>query len=184
MTEQDKLNFFNLIKSTAEYYSKNLSNPVLKFYWDDLNHFSFLQIENALTAYRCDKKNKFMPTSGEIIDLMKSEKRNPAKLTCSYLRYGQQCMNEIFMMHPRPVCEEHYDAARKKSDIELEIEHRAKVYATAQKASGMTAKEFAYEILENYGVKSIFKKDEQVKQIKDILIKQNSQFALTEEVEN
>lgn len=110
---------------------------------------------------------------------------------CGVTEYGRVCGSVIDIMRANPgqdpsffMCGVHYERLRSKSAIELEIDHRAKVYADAQKESGMTQQEFAFDVLEGYGFTSKMKKEDAMKKIKEILAKQNPLLAMNVEVRN
>jgi hypothetical protein len=80
----------------------------------------------------------------------KKEKSFRRELACDFDMNGYPCGKKADFNFQRKdksyfaLCENHYDQVREKSDIEIEMLRRAKIYSDGAKSQGMTAYEFLH----------------------------------------
>lgn len=75
LTEDNKKDFAEILRATAEVYSKQPPSPIaMRMFFSSLQKYDMAQIEMAFTMHI--KTSKFMPTVADIIDYIEST--NPA----------------------------------------------------------------------------------------------------------
>lgn len=82
MQDTDKAAFAALICGVAEYYSKTLSKPVIRLYWEGLKQYDYQAVEKAIWDHTQspDDKGKFMPKIADVAQYFQGRTQDQAQV--------------------------------------------------------------------------------------------------------
>jgi hypothetical protein len=146
----DKKPFFILLKSTAEFYSKSLTENQLETYWNLLKSQPFQAINSAFTAHMlCTKRGQYIPTPADILAKSRfTAERKTADIGCQYTEGTHPCGRRAVVNArikedvDNYLCDGHWQMIRPKTEIELKLEKMIEQFIQWAKDAGMTGKEF------------------------------------------
>ena len=148
----DQKPFFTLLKSTAEFYGKNMSENQLDTYWKLLKAQPFQAINSAFTAHMlCTKRGQFMPTPADIMAKSRFVEHRHGEISCQYSEGNHICGRKSIVNargsseRDYYVCHAHWDAIRPKTDVEIEFEAKVAQFEQYARDAGMTYYEFFWD---------------------------------------
>ena len=84
MDHADKPKFLATLTACAEYYGKELSEPIIGLYWEGLRHLGADVFDQAMAAHmRNPEGGQFMPRIADLINLTSGNNRDAAMLAWS-----------------------------------------------------------------------------------------------------
>lgn len=115
-------------KDWLKYFFKNRHNvelhrDIVEDWWDDLKNFSFDDIKDAFVLHRRDEKlGSFQPKVNQILKFIKKPQSSGYKPRCDHCSSDAKFCFEQENGAYIKICLEHYEAAREKTEIDLELE--------------------------------------------------------------
>ncbi len=71
MDNNDKQRFFQMMTILCEYYGKDLSESLLTIYWDNLSHYDYPAVSDAMKRHMQNPDDgRFMPKVADVVKLL------------------------------------------------------------------------------------------------------------------
>lgn len=137
----------NEFKDWLRYFFKNrhdieLHRDIVEEWWDDLKDFQLRDIKDAFVLHRRDEKSgSFPPKVSQILKLIKKPQASSYKPKCDH------CSNEAKFCFEQEngsyikICLDHYEAAREKTEQDVELKKIEKELIAESKKLGITNRE-------------------------------------------